>query len=78
MDMSPYAMKAGYWAYETFKVSKTSYYEVVKLLENIEGTGRNLSVDDLWSVYQRVRKDKGLEMVPVGAKDQYSKNRGWK
>jgi hypothetical protein len=72
MDMSPYAAKAGYWAYETFMIGKTSYYEVVKLLENIEGTGKNMRADDLWGVYQRIRKDNKVDMIPVNAKEEYA------
>jgi hypothetical protein len=61
--MSPYAGKAAYWFYETFSVPKTSYYEVVKVRENLEATGRDIRPDDIKAIYQRARTDRKLKMV---------------
>lgn len=63
--MSPYAGKAAYWVYETFGVDKTAYYDVVKLRENYEATGKDISANDLKSIYQRARNDRKLPMVAL-------------
>ncbi len=54
-DFSVLAGKAGYWAGETYFVDKSGHYEVVKLIENLRSTGKDLSPNDLLGVYQRAR-----------------------
>ncbi|MFO0389894.1 MAG: hypothetical protein ACK502_09300 [Alphaproteobacteria bacterium] len=54
-DFSVLAGKAGYWAGETYFVDKSGHYEVVKLIENLRSTGKDLSTNDLLGVYQRTR-----------------------
>ncbi len=61
--MSAYAGKAAYWAYETFFVPKTSYYDVVKMRENFEATGKDINANELKAIYQRARVDRGLPQV---------------
>lgn len=51
-----FAGKALYWQYETFKVQKTGHYEVVKLRETKESTGKLVEADDLLSILQRMRE----------------------
>lgn len=69
---SPYAGKALYWLYETYEVDKTSYYEIVKLRETMESTGKDLRANDLKAVYQRCRNDRGLPMVSDVAPQEHA------
>jgi hypothetical protein len=62
-DFAVLGGKAGYWAGETYFVEKTGNYEVVKLRENLQSTGKDLTVNDLLGVYQRTRTDRKLEMI---------------
>lgn len=62
-DFGVYAGKAAYWAGETFLMEKTAHYEIVKLRENLQSTGKNIEVDDLLAVYQRSRTDIKLPMI---------------
>lgn len=62
-DFGVYAAKSVYWAYETYAINKTGHYEVVKLRENFESTGKDISSNDLLAIYQRARTDRGLEMI---------------
>jgi hypothetical protein len=62
-NMSVYAGKAIYWAGETYFIDKSGHYEIVKLIETLEATGKDMDANDLWSVYQRGRTDRGQEMV---------------
>ncbi len=62
-DMLPFAGKAAYWAGETFAMEKSGNYEIVKLRENLEATGKDLSANDLMGVYQRTRNDRGLPEI---------------
>lgn len=60
---SPYAAKAVYWVYETFFVPKTAYYDVIKLRENLETSGKDIVANDLKGIYQRARTDRKLPIV---------------
>jgi hypothetical protein len=62
-DYGVYAGKAAYWAGETYAIAKTSHYEVVKLRENLEATGKDMSANDLLAVYQRTRTDNNQPMI---------------
>lgn len=63
-DFSVLAGKAAYWAGETFFVDKSGHYEVMKLIENLHSTGKDMSVNDLLGVYQRTRMvDRHLPVV---------------
>lgn len=62
-DFSVFAGKAAYWAGETYFVDKTGNYEVVKLRENLQSTGKDLTYNDLLGVYQRTRSDRKLPMI---------------
>jgi hypothetical protein len=62
-DFGVYAGKAAYWAGETYLMPKTGHYEIVKLRENIQSTGRDIIADDLLAIYQRARTDKKLPMI---------------
>ncbi len=71
-DVGPgLAGKSGYWAYETFLVEKTSHYEVVKIRENLESTGKAIKADDLLAVYQRARDDSGLHRIDLNDGEAY-------
>ena len=72
-DVGPgLAGKSAYWAYETFMVDKTSHYEVVKVRENVESTGKRVSADDLLGIYQRARDDSGLKRVELSDASEYN------
>lgn len=63
-DFSVLAGKAGYWAGETYFVDKSGNYEIVKVLENLGSTGKDMSANDLLGVYQRTRvNDRGLSLI---------------
>lgn len=62
-DFGVYAGKAVYWAGETYLMEKTGHYEVVKLRENLQSTGKDLRVDDLLAIYQRSRTDRKVPMI---------------
>ncbi|NBX02707.1 MAG: hypothetical protein EBR02_01305 [Alphaproteobacteria bacterium] len=71
-DVGPgLAGKSGYWLYETYGVPKTSHYEIVKLSENIESTGKNIKADDLMGVYQRTRDDAHLKRIDIGNAEEH-------
>lgn len=55
--------KALYWQYETFEVKKTGHYEVVKLRETKESTGKMVDADDLLAILQRTREDQGMSKL---------------
>ena len=74
--MSAYAGKAAYWVYETFAVPKTAYYDVVKLRENLEATGKDITANDLKSIYQRTRTDRKLPMVSMTSQRENDALRG--
>lgn len=88
-DYGVYGAKALYWAGETFAMQKTGHYEVVKLRENIQATGKDVSANDLLSIYQRTRSDRNLPMIdraeefeavrPLFKKmeDAYNKHKGF-
>ncbi len=62
-DFGVLGAKAGYWAAETFFLDKTGNYEIVKLRENLQSTGKDLTTNDLLGVYQRTRHDRNLPMI---------------
>ncbi len=63
-DFSVLAGKAGYWAGEAYFVNKSGHYEVIKLIENLRSTGKDMSTNDLLGVYQRSRSiDRGLPII---------------
>ncbi len=62
-DYGIYAGKAAYWGGETFFVPKSGHYEVVKLLENLQSTGKDIVANDLLGVYQRTRTDRGGDII---------------
>lgn len=63
-DFSVLAGKSAYWAGETFLVDKSGHYEVIKLMENLRSTGKDVTVNDLLGVYQRTRiNDLGLQAI---------------
>lgn len=74
--MSAYAGKAAYWLYETFFVDKTAYYDVVKLRENLEATGKDIAANDLKGIYQRARSDRKLPMVSMTSRKENDALRG--
>ena len=72
-DVGPgLAGKSAYWAYETFMVDKTSHYEVVKVRENLESTGKRVGADDLLGIYQRARDDSHLKRVELSDAAEYN------
>lgn len=70
LAMSAYAGKAAYWVFETFNVPKTAYYDVVKLRESLEATGKDITANDLKSIYQRTRTDRKLPMVSLASRKE--------
>ncbi len=68
-EFGVFAGKALYWAGETYAVSKSSHYEVVKLIENLQSTGKDMSANDLLAVYQRTRTDNKKPMIET--KEEY-------
>jgi hypothetical protein len=68
-NYSVYAGKAAYWAGETYLIGKTGHYEIVKLLENLQQTGKDFGSNDLLGVYQRTRTDRKLP--PIERKEEY-------
>lgn len=72
-DTSIYGAKAAYWMYETYLVDKTAHYEIVKLDETIESTGKKFKPNDLIAVVNREREDKGLTQI----KEKDERNQLW-
>lgn len=68
-EFSVFAGKALYWAGETYGMSKSGHYEVVKLIENLESTGKDMGFNDVLAVFQRTRTDNGRKMVET--KEEY-------
>jgi hypothetical protein len=68
-DFSVLAGKAAYWAGETYLVQKSSHYEIMKLRENLQSTGKDMNFNDLLGVYQRARNDRTLPMIET--KNEY-------
>jgi hypothetical protein len=68
-EFGVFAGKALYWAGETYVMSKSGHYEVVKLIENLESTGKDMSSNDILAVYQRTRTDNNKPMVET--KEEY-------
>jgi hypothetical protein len=52
-------------------VDKTSHYEVVKVRENLESTGKSIKGDDLLGIYQRARDDSHLKRVELSDAAEY-------
>lgn len=57
-----YAGKSAYWYYETFNIDKSAHYEVVKLRELFEATGKDIGYNELLPILQRCRQDQGKPM----------------
>jgi len=68
-EFGVFAGKALYWAGETYAVSKSGHYEVVKLIENLESTGKDMSTNDVLAVFQRSRTDNKKPMIET--KEEY-------
>lgn len=62
-DTAIYGSKAAYWMYETYFIDKTAHYEIVKLDETIESTGKKFAANDLIAVVNRAREDRDLTQI---------------
>lgn len=69
-NYSVYAGKAMYWAGETYFIDKSGHYEIVKLMETLKSTGKDMSVNDLLGVYQRTRAT-DLHLPMIEKKEEY-------
>jgi hypothetical protein len=70
-DYGVYAGKSAYWGLETYFVDKSSHYEVVKLRETLESTGKDIDFNDLLGVYQRTRADRKRPLIAKNDQETY-------
>lgn len=68
-EFGVFAGKALYWAGETYVMSKSGHYEIVKMIENLESTGKDMSTNDVLAVFQRTRTDGNKPMIET--KEEY-------